>query len=122
MDDAAFLKALERGTFPKEDMNHRAHLRLALLCRDNPQRARDLLQRFTVGVGQAVKYNETLTQVWLRLVAAHSEKTVDALMRTPLADATLPLRHYSHERLWSDEARERFIEPDLLPLPAPHAF
>ena len=117
MDDAAFLKALERGTFPKEEMNHPAHLRLALLCRGDPQRARDLLQRFAVGVGQAVKFNETLTQVWLRLVAAHPETTVDALMKTPLADAKLPLRHYSHERLWSDEARERFIEPDLHPLP-----
>ncbi len=117
MDDAAFLKALERGTYPKEEMNHRAHLRLALLCRDEPQRARDLLQRFAIGAGQAIKYNETLTQVWLRLVAAHAETTVDALMKTPLADANLPLRHYSHERLWSDEARERFIEPDLHPLP-----
>lgn len=121
MDDAAFLKALERGTFPKEEMNHRAHIRLALLCRDDPQRARDLLQRFAIGAGQAVKFNETLTQVWLRLVAAHPERTVDALMKTPLADAKLPLRHYSHERLWSDEARERFIEPDLRPLPPPHA-
>ena len=52
------------------------------------------------------------------LVAAHpSEKTLDALMRTPLADATLPFRHYSAERLWSDEARSTFVEPDLHPLP-----
>src|SRR3954465_14332653 len=102
MDDAAFLKALERGTFPKEEMNHRAHLRLALLCRDDPQHARDLLQLHAVRAGQAVKFNETLTQVWIRLVAAHPEKTtVEALMKTPLGDANLPLRHYSHERLWS---------------------
>lgn len=118
MTDAAFIEALEKGTYPRDEMDHRAHLRLALLFRDEPQRARDLLLRYITKIGGLVKYNETLTQVWLRLVAAHPrEKTVDALMRTPLGDATLPFRHYSPERLWSDEARTRFVEPDLRPLP-----
>jgi len=120
MDDAAFLKALEEGTFPRDAMDHRAHLRLVLLHRDDPQRARDLLLAYITRIGGLVRYNETLTQVWLRLVAAHGEETVDALMRTPLADSNLPFRHYSPERLWSDEARTKFLEPDLQPLPAPH--
>lgn len=119
MDDSAFLEALERGTFPRDAMDHRAHLRLALLCRGEPQRARDLLLTYVTKIGGLVKYNETLTQVWLRLVAAHAERTVDALMATPLADSNLPFRHYSPERLWSDEARAKFIEPDLRPLPPP---
>ena len=118
MTDAEFLAALERGTFPRDEMDHRAHLRLALLCRGDPQRARDLLVTYVTKIGGLVKYNETLTQVWLRLVAAHPpEETLDALMRTPLGDASLPFRHYSAERLWSDEARARFVEPDLAPLP-----
>jgi hypothetical protein len=29
----------------------------------------------------------------------------------------LLLAHYSPERLFSDEARARFVEPDVLPLP-----
>ena len=121
MTDAQFLAALEKGTYPRDEMDHRAHLRLALLFRGDPQSARDLLVRYITKIGGLVKYNETLTQVWLRLVSAHpSEKTLDALMRTPLADATLPFRHYSAGRLWSDEARTRFIEPDLLPLPQSH--
>jgi hypothetical protein len=120
MDDATFLKALEKGTYPRDEMDHRAHLRLALLCRGDPQRARDLLVTYVTKIGGLVRYNETLTQVWLRLVAAHRETTLDALMRTPLADATLPFRHYSAERLWSDEARAKFVEPDLRPLPAAH--
>lgn len=119
MDDETFLRALERGTYPREEMDHRAHLRLALLCRDDPGRARDLLRAYVTRIGGSVRYNETLTQVWLRLVAAHPQRTVEALMRTPLADATLPFQHYSAERLWSDEARERFVEPDLKPLPTP---
>ncbi|MCA1828485.1 MAG: hypothetical protein ABR567_09785 [Myxococcales bacterium] len=117
MTDAEFLQALERGTFPRDLMDHRAHLRLALLFRDNPQGARDLLVKYVQHIGGMVRYNETLTQFWLRAVRLHEEDTVDALMRTPLSDTNLPFRHYSPERLWSDEARAQFIEPDLRPLP-----
>jgi hypothetical protein len=118
MNDAAFLDSLAKGTYPRDEMDHRAHLRLALLCRGDPQRARDLLHGYVTKIGGLVKYNETLTQFWLRAVALHGEKTVDALMRTPLSDVNLPLRHYSPERLWSDEARAQFVEPDLCPLPS----
>ena len=122
MTDAQFLQALADGTFPRDLMDHRAHLRLALLFREDPQGARDLLLAYVTRIGGLVKYNETLTQFWLRAVALHSsEPSVDALMKTPLADVNLPLRHYSPELLWSDEARARFVEPDLQPLPAPHA-
>ena len=118
MTDAQFLEALETGTFPRDLMDHRAHLRLALLVRGDPQGARDRLVKYVQRIGGMVRYNETLTQFWLHAVAAHSsEKTVDALMRTPLSDTNLPFRHYSPGRLWSDEARARFIEPDLRPLP-----
>ena len=118
MTDAEFLQALADGTFPRDLMDHRAHLRLALLFRENPQGARDLLLAYVTRIGGLVKYNETLTQFWLRAVALHaSEETVDALMNTPLSDVNLPFRHYSPERLWSDEARAKFVEPDLRPLP-----
>ena len=118
MNDAAFLSALADGSFPKERMDHRAHLRLALLFRGDPEGARDLLRKYVESIGGMVKYNETLTRFWLHAVGLHpSEKTVEALMRTQLADVNLPFRHYSPERLWSDEARVRFVEPDLRPLP-----
>ena len=117
MDDAAFLDALERATYPKDEMDHRAHLRLALLCRGDPERARRILRAYVTRVGASVKYNETLTQVWLRLVAASPAPTLDALLLTPLADPNLPFRYYSPGRLWSDEAREKFIDSDLEPLP-----
>ena len=117
MNDAAFLQALADGTFPRDLMDHRAHLRLALLFRENPQGARDLLLAYVTRIGGLVKYNETLTQFWLRAVALHPENSVESLMKTPLADVNLPLRHYSPELLWSDDARTRFVEPDLRPLP-----
>ncbi len=117
MTDAEFLKALADGSYPRDAMDHRAHLRLAVLFRGDPQGARDLLVRYVTQIGGMVRYNETLTQFWLRAVALHDADDVEALMRTPLADVNLPMRHYSAERLWSDEARAKFVEPDLRPLP-----
>lgn len=117
MTDAEFLSALDDGTFPRDLMDHRAHLRLALLYRGDPQGARDLLVKYVQHIGGMVRYNETLTQFWLRAVSLHDEESVDALMKTPLSDVNLPFRHYSPERLWSDEARTKFLPPDLRPLP-----
>src|SRR5262245_21647754 len=117
MTDAEFLQSLADGSFPRDLMDHRAHLRLALLHRDNPQAARDLLLKYIQHIGGMVKYNETVQKLRVGGVCLHREETVDELMKTPLADTNLPFRHYSPERLWSDEARVKFIEPDLRPLP-----
>lgn len=115
MDDAAFIAALESGALPGELMDHAAHLRLAVIFRGEPGKARDLLFRYVGRVGAQVKFNETLTWFWLRAVNAH-EGDVEALLRTPLADTNLPMRHWSPEVLWSDAARSQWVEPDLEPL------
>ena len=67
------------------------------------------------------KYNETITVFWFELVA-------DLLNKLPpdstlvakctavvesLDDSGLVFEYYSRERLFSDEARKNFIEPDL---------
>ncbi|TMA41764.1 MAG: hypothetical protein E6J82_11340 [Deltaproteobacteria bacterium] len=115
MDDAAFIDALKSGTLPNHQMNHAAHLRLALVFRGQPEKAREILLKYVVRVGAQVKYNETLTWFWLRAVNAH-EGDLPALLRTQLADTNLPLRHWSPELLWSDAARAQWVEPDLEPL------
>jgi hypothetical protein len=117
MDDAAFVKALESGTLPNHEMNHAAHLRLALVFRGEPDKAREVLLKYIGRVGAQVKYNETLTWFWLRAVNAHPGHTVKELLRTQLADTNLPLKHWSPEVLWSDTARAQWVEPDLRPLP-----
>ena len=116
MNDAAFIDALESGSLPKEQMNHAAHLRLALIFRGAPEKAREVLLKYIDRVGAHVKYNETLTWFWLKAVNAH-EGDLRELLQTPLADTNLPMRHWSPELLWSDAAREGWVEPDLRPLP-----
>jgi len=116
MDDAAFIDALESGTLPNHQMNHAAHLRLALIFRGEPQKAREVLFKYVQRIGAMVKYNETLTWFWLRAVNAHPGDLA-ALLKTSLADTNLPMRHWSPELLWSDAARAQWVEPDLRPLP-----
>jgi len=116
MTDAAFIAALESGSLPGEQMNHAAHLRLALIFRGEPSRAREVLLKYVERVGAQVKYNETLTWFWLRAVNAH-EGDLAALLKTPLADTNLPMRHWSPELLWSDAAKRGWVDPDLRPLP-----
>jgi hypothetical protein len=116
MTDAEFIAALESGTLPKDLMDHAAHLRLALIFRGEPERAREVLLRYIERVGAQVKYNETLTWFWLRAVNAH-EGNLRELLQSQLADTNLPMRHWSPELLWSDAARSGWVEPDLRPLP-----
>lgn len=69
-------------------------------------------------------YHETVTQAWLRLIAAALAS--DSAPRTSKAflDAHLELgekrvlrQFYSRERLMAREAKRGFVEPDLAPLP-----
>lgn len=68
-------------------------------------------------------YFETLTRVWLVLVADARAETAaldsrEFLERCPeLLDRTLPLRYYSKACLTAVRARAIFVSPDLAPLP-----
>jgi hypothetical protein len=81
------------------------------------------LRRHAAERGAAAKYHETLTRCWIRLVAAALERTsapsFEALVaqHPELLDQGLPLRYYSAARLWSSDAREGDVAPDLARLP-----
>jgi len=128
--DAAFLEAFEAGERPGGVFRHADHLRLAWLYlqRDGAalgeERIADGIRRFADAQGAVGLYHETLTRVWVRLVAA-------ALAATPcggsfprfleanpqLADKAYVFRFYSVEALSAARAREEWIEPDREPLP-----
>jgi hypothetical protein len=65
-----------------------------------------------------------MTRFWIQAVAlavaAHGgDDFDDLLVAAPhLTEKGLPYRHWSRELLDSPAARERWIEPDLRPLPA----
>ncbi len=73
-------------------------------------------------------YNETVTRFWLILVAEFvaSEKAKSSIRGASIAklanaavefgDKNILFRYYSRERVSSEEARQRWLEPDLLAL------
>jgi len=108
--DRVFIDAFERGAIPPSAFHHADHVRLALAylmdsasAAEAADRMAAALRAFARGAGQEAKYHHTLTVAWVHIVAR-------------LLDKELPLAHYSRERLFSDEARRRWVEPDLRPL------
>ena len=83
------------------------------------------IRRFAAAHGQAEKYHETLTGFWVRVVGhcvrarPDIAEVGDFLAAFPqLLDKDLPYRHWRRVTMGSSAARARWVEPDLLALPA----
>ena len=139
-DDAAIRDIGERmlaRTLPKARWTHEAHLSTcAWLILERPEIVPerdlpDLIRRYNESVGgvnsDSEGYHETITQVMIRAVRAALTRSegrglagrVNALLLADEGRRDWPLRFYSRERLFSVEARRRWIDPDLLNLPPP---
>ena len=130
----SLVREFEDCTLARERWTHAAHLTVALwhlLQYDWPEavaRVRRGIKRYNAahGVRQTPTggYHETLTLFWMRRVRAFLEdgrneaRSLFALANdlAASADASLPLEHYTRARLFSPEARARWVEPDLKPL------
>lgn len=130
-DDLSFVHEFEQGLIAPERFDHRAHVRLAYVslcaCDVDPAhvRIRESLKQFLAHIGAPPdKYHETLTRAWILAVKHFMERTgpcasAEALIaRNPeLLDSRIMLTHYSAEVLFSSEARERFVDPDIQSIP-----
>lgn len=130
----ALVRRFEDCTLPREEWTHAAHLTVALwhlLQFDWPEavaRVRRGIKRYNAAHGTHTTptsvYHETLTLFWLRTVRSFLEaERNEARALVHLAneliastDKSLPLTHYTRERLFSPEARAGWVEPDLVPL------
>lgn len=122
--------SFETATISRQAWKHAEHLTVALyyVCRHDIDLATEkmrcglfeLLSRgFGVDLSKEMPYHETLTVFWMRTVADFNA----AKNGTPLLDKAnelvanydkdYPLRSYSREYLFSDEARARFVDPDI---------
>ena len=130
-EDRRFRAQFEAGQFPPAQFDHRAHLRLAYiyLAEHGTDKACQLMQHALLtfitsnGVDPS-KYHDTITRAWIMAVRHFMEISPDAesadafIENNPrMLDAGIMLTHYSAEVLFSDEARARFVEPDLDPIP-----
>src|SRR5881275_1452340 len=126
----AVIRSFEEATISRDVWKHREHLTVALyyVIHHDIETATEkmrsgLLNLLTNGFGidleKEMPYHETITVFWIRTVAdfeisangsSFLDKANDLVSRY---DKDYPLRFYSRELLFSDEARKRFVRPDL---------
>ena len=123
-------------TLAREEWTHEAHLAATtyLLMKrpeiDLDEELGDIIRRFNESAGgvndDTQGYHDTITRAFLagvRLFLAEADLTgplhelVNELLLSPMGRRDWPLRFYSRERLFSVEARRRFVEPDVAALP-----
>jgi hypothetical protein len=129
--DEAFRNEFEACTFPLDAFDHGAHVRLAYiyLAEHDVDTAHPLMRSALLNFVRhhgidASKYHETITRAWIMAVRHFMEISPDCvsseifIQNNPvILDSKIMMTHYSDEVLFSDEARARFVEPDLSPIP-----
>ncbi|PQB04072.1 hypothetical protein [Aureitalea marina] len=129
MKDQEFLTAFGSAQLPPDQFDHKAHLRLAYL--QIKQHGRDTaseliskqIKDYTIHWGAATKYHQTLTQAAVYTMSQFMDRKPelgfeDLLRHFPrllTGFNELIGQHYSKDLLASEEARERYLEPDKLP-------
>jgi hypothetical protein len=131
MPDDDLWRAFHDATLPVAQWTHAAHLRIAWLHLARHEldeahlRMRVGIIRLNAAHGLVETaqrgYHETLTRVWLVLVAAARRRAPGPdsihLLAQPGLERDAPLAYYSRARLFSVAARARFVPPDLTDLP-----
>ncbi|GGB17936.1 hypothetical protein GCM10011380_04350 [Sphingomonas metalli] len=138
LDEAAIARiatGLLSATLPKAEWTHAAHFAAALwILRHRPDAADampDVIRTYNVATGgvnsDMAGYHETITRASMRVaarwLAGYPEERpladiLAALLDSPYGRSDWLLAHWSRERLFGAEARRRWVEPDLTPLPA----
>jgi hypothetical protein len=124
-------EGLRDCTFPVARFHHREHcLAAAYFLKVFPgvdwrSEFPQFIRRYNVAMGGAntedAGYHETITQFYIDAIEAflrgHADGSVldacRALLQSPIVQPDFALRFYSRQRLFSREARRRYLEPDL---------
>ena len=126
----SLVRDFEGCTLPREAWTHRAHLAVSVwylfhFSREEATRLiRTGIQRYNASLGNTKGYHETVTLAWIAVVAAELSASTDKSLEF-LADfipskygrCDFLLKHFSKELLFSEFARQEWVNPDLLPLP-----
>ena len=129
MSDVELTRAFERGEIANEGFHHASHLHVAWVylaesssVHQAADKMRNTLRRFAAALGKPQKYHETITLFWVHFLAraktvSRGQRLEDVVYANPqLLEKNFPLAYYSAERLFSNEARASWVEPDLKPL------
>src|SRR5829696_9018978 len=110
MTDVAFARAFEAGAITPAQFDHVAHVRVAWVYLQETasvdealSQMRDAIRRFAAAAGVPQKYHETITVLWMRVLAdaraAGASGELSGVLREhpALADKDLPLQYYSRQ-------------------------
>lgn len=127
---AEVVRTFEDATISRDKWKHAEHLTVALHyltlhdIDEATAKMREgifkLLRAFEVDLNKEMPYHETLTVFWMRTVAEfNASRSGESLLDrandlVERYDKDYPMRFYSREFLFSDEARARFVEGDLV--------
>lgn len=123
------IRGFEDATISRDKWKHAEHLTVALhyLTLHDIEAAttkmRDgiftLLNAFAVDLSKEMPYHETLTVFWMRTVAEFNAARAGVSLLDKANelvgkyDKEYPMKFYTREYLFSDEARATLVEPDL---------
>jgi hypothetical protein len=127
-------RSVEARTLPKCEWTHAAHFAAAMwvLTRANLVAERDLpavIRAYNEATGtpntDTTGYHETITLASIRVARAYLDNRSHAgraevlreLLASPFGRSDWLLAYYIRGHLFSVEARRRWVEPDLSPLP-----
>ncbi len=127
---AEVVRTFEEASVSRDKWKHAEHLTVALhyLCLHDIDNATEKMRKgifklltegFEVDLSKEMPYHETLTIFWMRTVAdfdasKNGASLVDkANELVATFDKDYPLRFYTREYLFSDEARAAFVEPNI---------
>ena len=133
LGDEQLWLAFGASALPAADWTHREHLRVAwmFLKRHSLDEAHLLMRAGIIRLNAfhglvetpSRGYHETITRLWLSLIASRM-RTTDAASSQGFLDACgdalgkdAVFRHDSRDVVLSVQARAVFVAPDLLPLP-----
>ncbi len=130
-DIVKVVDSFESATIERDAWGHAEHMIVALhyLSSHDPDTAKTkmqdgivnlLVKGFGIDITREMPYHETITVFWIRTVADFKESK-EGLSIVEIAnemvlrfDKNHPLKFYSADLLFSDEARARYVEPDLV--------
>jgi len=128
MTDVELTRALEQGEIANQNFHHSSHLHVAWVylsesssVNEAGNKMRVTLRQLAAAAGKLEKYHETLTLFWVRVLAlvraVAAGKSLEEIVHAnpQLLEKNFPLAYYSAERLFSDNARALWVEPDLKP-------
>lgn len=129
INDEEFESLFQKGLIPARIFTHEAHLRLAWIhiCKYGTENAvkniDDQLSKYVDRNGAGNKYNKTLTVAAIMVVShfinKHNRDSFsDFIKRFPGLKynfKALLARHYQRDIYHSEQAKKKYMEPDLLP-------